>query len=77
MNNFNNGDSLLMAILMIIGFFAFIFCISLVLALPVMWLWNWIVVDFGLPKLTFWKSWGLLILCLFLFKSIEINRKNK
>lgn len=39
-------------------------------AWPFMLLWNWLMpVIFGLAKLTFWQSAGLLLLCGFLFKS--------
>lgn len=35
----------------------------------VMWLWNGILVAlFGLPTLTFWVAWGIMILCSMLFK---------
>jgi len=36
----------------------------------VMALWNWLMPDiFGLKRLDYWKAWGLLVLCLILFKS--------
>jgi len=36
---------------------------SLVLAYPVMWLWNWLMPDiFGLTTLSFWQALGLLLL---------------
>lgn len=44
-------------------------------ALPVMWLWNWLLtgpesaIGIGLPVIGFWRSWGLLVLCGLLFKS--------
>jgi hypothetical protein len=34
----------------------------------VMSLWNWIAAGlFGLPQVTFWQAWGLLLLCRILF----------
>lgn len=40
----------------------------LVLSLPVMWLWNWLMPKiFGLMTLDFWESIGLIVLCNLLF----------
>jgi len=55
--------------------------IGLLLAFPLMWLWNYLVTTevtkllFGVDKLTFWRSLALLWLCGFLFKSSNINSK--
>jgi len=39
-----------------------------ILALPVMWLWDWLMPElFGLGEITFWQSLGLLMLCQILF----------
>ena len=36
----------------------------------VMLLWNWLMPDLlGVGRLTYWKAWGLLVLCWILFKS--------
>ena len=36
----------------------------------VMALWNWLMPGlFGVGELTYWKAWGLLVLCWILFKS--------
>jgi hypothetical protein len=36
----------------------------------VMLLWNWLMpAIFGLPEITFWKAWGLVVLAHILFKS--------
>lgn len=44
--------------------------IGLILALPVMWLWNWLMPSiFGLGTITWIQAWGINILCNFLFKS--------
>jgi hypothetical protein len=35
----------------------------------VMHLWNWLMPDiFGLPEVTYWQAWGLLLLSCILFK---------
>ena len=48
----------------------FVVAFGLLLSLPVMWLWNWLLPDlFGFKTLTWLQAWGLLVLCGFLFKS--------
>ena len=48
---------------------------SVITALPVMWLWNWLVpVLFGLVKIGFWQALGLSALCGLLFKSYNVNK---
>ena len=54
----------------IAGIFALIIGLSAALAAIVMVLWNWVMVSiFGLPAISFWLAWGLMILCGILFKS--------
>lgn len=65
----------------IIGIFALIVAAIIIVvfgaltALPVMWLWNWLltgpesIIGIGLPVIGFWRSWGLLVLTGLLFKS--------
>ena len=37
--------------------------LALILALPTMWLWNWLMpIIFGLTKITFWQALGLNLL---------------
>jgi len=46
----------------------FLVVLGLLIALPIMWLWNWLCpVLFGLPVVTFWQALGLfaLLRCLF------------
>ena len=44
----------------------------------VMILWNWLMPDlFGLKALTYWKAWGLLVLCTILFKGIGSGSSNR
>ncbi len=43
--------------------------VSLLLALPVKLLWNWLMpVIFGLPVITFWQAAGLMLLISILFR---------
>lgn len=42
--------------------------LSLLFALPVMWLWNWLMPEiFGLVEIGFWQALGLNLLSGFLF----------
>lgn len=52
------------------GLIALVVGLSAASAALVMVLWNWVMVSiFGLPAISFWLAWGLMILCSFLFKS--------
>lgn len=45
----------------IIFFIALAF--GLLLVFPIMWLWNYLMpMVFGLPKLTYWQTYGLYVL---------------
>jgi membrane protein required for beta-lactamase induction len=48
--------------------FTAIILLVLVITIPVMLLWNWLMPDiFGLPTITFWQAMGLSALGNFLF----------
>jgi hypothetical protein len=52
----------------VVGGIAIVALVGLLMCLPVMWLWNGLMPEiFGLIKITFWQSLGLIILCNFLF----------
>lgn len=58
-----------------VGGLLLIFVISMLLALPVMWLWNWLMPTlFGLTTVTWLEAWGLNLLCGFLFKPTIKNK---
>lgn len=43
---------------------------SLIAAVFMYFLWNWLMPDiFGLKIITYWQAWGLCFLCSMLFKS--------
>ena len=47
---------------------AFVF--SVILAVPVMWLWDWLMPElFGFKEVTLMQAWGLSLLSSLLFKS--------
>jgi hypothetical protein len=44
--------------------------LALLFGLFLMWLWNWLMPDiFGLPTISFWQAWGLVVLSHILFKT--------
>lgn len=52
------------------------FVVITIIALPTMWLWNWLVVYiFGLPRISFWMAAGLALLVSLLFGKIKVNNK--
>lgn len=49
---------------------AFLAVWALLIGLPTMWLWNWLMpVIFGLPAIGFWQAVGLVFLSGIFFKS--------
>ena len=43
---------------------------AILIALPLMWLWNWLMPEiFGLIRIDFWQALGLSLLSSVLFKS--------
>lgn len=73
---FTSINSHMEILLALVVFLAALLFFSMIMAFPVMWLWNWLMpVIFGLPTLTFWQSLGLLTLCSFLFKTYTVNNK--
>ena len=59
-----NAVNTVLAVLLV----AFVF--SVILAVPVMWLWDWLMPSiFGLKEVTLMQAWGLSLLSSLLFKS--------
>lgn len=51
--------------------------IGLLIAFPVMWLWNYVMPDlFGLPTIVFWQAFALYTLSSILFKDTATVSKN-
>jgi hypothetical protein len=47
----------------ILGVIALIVLLAILMALPTMWLWNWLMPTiFGLTKITFWQALGINLL---------------
>ena len=72
-------DNIITTIAVIVGVLLALFGASILFAVPVWLLWNWIVPGlFGLSKLTLLKAWGLTLLCGLLFKgSSTVKSTNK
>lgn len=71
------GEFIAKVVAVVVGLAVMVFVISLIMALPTMWLWNYVMVGtFGLPALTFGKALGLNMLCGILFKSSSSGSKD-
>jgi hypothetical protein len=47
---------------------------GIILAFPVKWLWNWVMVDiFKLIEISAWQAWGLVLLLNFLIPRGQVN----
>jgi hypothetical protein len=63
--------SLIAKVLVVLGFAILGFGALALFGWVTMLLWNWIVPEtFGLKSLTYWKAWGLFLLCSILFKGV-------
>lgn len=50
---------------------------AIILAFPVMWLWNWVMpAIFGLTRITFLQALGINLLCGILFRGQTTTRRN-
>ena len=56
--------------------FLLIIIVSLILAFPTMWLWNWLMpAIFGLGRITVWMALGINLLSSIIFKT-NVNKKD-
>lgn len=73
-----NNETFDTAIIALFLMLVIVFITSLVFAWPVMILWNWLMPAlFGITKLTFWQSWGLMFLTGLLFDRSSISSSSK
>lgn len=62
----------------ILAFLGVILVWTLLVTIPVQLLWNWLVpVIFGLPKISFWQTVGLILLINFLFNHNRSGKSNE
>ena len=51
--------------------------LDFLLAIPTMYLWNWLMPKlFNLTTITYWQAWGLSLLAGLLFGKINLNSKS-
>jgi hypothetical protein len=63
-------EKIFLIAVLVLGVIAINAVLGLLVAFPVMWLWNWLAPTvFHLPLLTYWQAYGLYLLCAILFKS--------
>ena len=62
----------------VVGFVALVIGLSALFALPVMWLWNYVIPhQFGLKEIDFLHAWALNVLCGFIFKGSSVSSSQK
>jgi len=50
--------------------------IGLLVAIPILWLWNWLMPSiFGITTISYWEAWGLYYLAALLIKSTSSSSK--
>ncbi len=71
-------ETFLKAVVGVVAVIGMFIVIAGILALPVMWMWDYVMPDvFGLPEVTFWQAlWGTL-LARFLFTDSGVNASKK
>jgi len=76
--HFTHTRSIFSFIAMMLGGIVLAGAMALLLGLIVLWLWNWLMpVIFGLPVISFWQAWGLVVLSHILFKSFPHKNHRK
>lgn len=62
-------------LIILIGSFLTIAGVSLLMALPTMWLWNWLMPDiFSLTEINSWQALGINVFSGILFKDYSSNK---
>lgn len=60
----------------LLAFIAIVALICILLGLPLMLLWNWLMPElFNLPQIDFWQAVGLQLLATLLFKNTNTSSK--
>lgn len=62
------------SIIILLGGFLATIGVSLLMALPTMWLWNWLMPDlFSLTEINFWQALGINAFSGILFKDYSLK----
>ena len=69
--------NLISRVLIIISTLAMYTFVSVVLSIPVLLLWNWLIPTiFGITKITLGQAWGISLLCGLLFGQSSSEKSN-
>ena len=69
--------NLISRVLIIISALAMYTFVSVVLSIPVLLLWNWLIPTiFGITKITLGQAWGISLLCGLLFGQSSSEKSN-
>jgi hypothetical protein len=69
--------NLISRVLIIISALAMYTFVSVVLSIPVLLLWNWLMPTiFGITKITLGQAWGISLLCGLLFGQSSSEKSN-
>jgi hypothetical protein len=61
-------------VIVVLGILSIAFLLSLLLALPVLWLWNSTLPElFGFKEITLWTAWKISLLSSFLFRGFSVS----
>lgn len=70
-------NKLVSKVLIIISALAMYTFVSVVLSIPVLLLWNWLMPTiFGITKITLGQAWGISLLCGILFGKSSSEKSN-
>lgn len=70
-------NKLVSKVLIIISALAMYTFVSVVLSIPVLLLWNWLMPTiFGITKITLGQAWGISLLCGLLFGQSSSEKSN-
>ena len=62
----------------VVGGLAFAAAVALLFGIILMALWNWLMPEiFGLPTISYWQAWGLVLLAHILFKGGHSDERNR
>lgn len=65
-------------VIIFLGIVALVLALDMLLAYPVMWLWNAVIPSlFGLKEIVWREAFFLLLLCSFLFKGYSSSYRSK
>jgi hypothetical protein len=71
-------ETFLKIVVVAVGIFGLALVLSLISAIPVYLLWNWLMPElFHLPVVTFWQALGITALANILFKSNSSSKSEK